>query len=428
MMGRKFREWILPVLVVLSSALTASAQDQMPEDVQDMFEVLIDDLDEDLARKFKRALKTKSTTIHFTPEQFRRFRDNPANPFDGLEDVEAHDGSGNIALKFELPSLRRRSISIRERQHSSQLAELNSVTRSAAASTVGIFDGERQVALGIIVDRNGLIITKASEIDGREDLTCRFFDGREVAASFVRSDERNDVAALTVDPAQAGSLNPIQWSQTQPLLGSFVAAPGYEGEAISFGTFSSNVRSTVFGEQAFLGVQPQTTGQGVLITDVRPGNASYEAGLRDGDVILKMGGQRIADVADLVYFIRTKRPGDKVAIEYLRSGATFSATAELAGRRLSGERAARFKIMSRLGAIPSRRADGFPAIFQHDAPLFPEQCGGPLVDLEGNLIGMNIARSGRDSSYAIPASHLQTVVEGLSRSSLALRDDDRSQN
>ncbi len=36
--------------------------------------------------------------------------------------------------------------------------------------------------------------------------------------------------------------------------------------------------------------------------------------------------------------------------------------------------------------------------------LKPTDCGGPLVDLEGRVVGFNIARSGRTESYAVPAN------------------------
>jgi serine protease Do len=299
---------------------------------------------------------------------------------------------------------------------------------SAAASTVGIFEQDKQIALGIIVDAEGLIITKASEVENRESLSCRLPGGQNAEIQLVRTDHRNDVALMAVNTNVTGQLTPVQWSDSQPLLGAFVAIPSFNGDSISIGTYSSNVRSTMFGEQAFLGVQPQTAGRGVVVSDIKPGSASYEAGLRDGDVIQRMDGKVIQDVSDLVYMIRTKQPGDNVEIEYLRGNETRKCTAKLSGRRLSGERAARFKMMSRLGAIPSRRADGFPVVFQHDAPLFPEQCGGPIVDLDGNVIGMNIARHGRAASYAIPSNHIQTLIENLGRASVAQRISDNAQN
>ena len=60
----------------------------------------------------------------------------------------------------------------------------------------------------------------------------------------------------------------------------------------------------------------------------------------------------------------------------------------------------------RQGGIPSARISGFPSVIQHDSPLLPEQRGGPLVDLEGRAIGVNIARFGvlRVSRYPRPRS------------------------
>ncbi len=404
------------------------SQAQLPQDVRDVFERLIEDLDDDLAKSFQDAVQKNSATVEFTPQQFRRFRDDPINPFDGLDGITATDGGGNIALKFELPSLRGRSFHPLERQYDGQRELLRPVVGSSAASTVGIFNSDKQLALGIVIDAQGLIISKASEVETEEKIFCRFANGRQLPAKVVRVDKRNDIVLISVDVLESGLLQPIRWSTAQPLLGSFVLSPGNDGSVMALGTYSSNVRSTVSGEQAFLGVQPQTTPRGVLISDVKPGTASYSAGLRNGDVIVRLGDQPVKDVSNLVHQIRSKRPGDRIEIEYLRGDATATTVAELAGQRLSGERAARFKMMNRLGTIPSRRADGFPSVFQHDSPLFPEQCGGPIVDLDGNVIGLNIARNGRAASYAIPSNYLQTVIEKLTADHLAKLNPDSVQN
>lgn len=117
--------------------------------------------------------------------------------------------------------------------------------------------------------------------------------------------------------------------------------------------------------------------------------------------------------------IRSHRPGDKVNISFRRDGAVTQTEATLAGRQMSGERAARFKMMNRLGAVPSRRDGDFPSVFQHDTPLFPEQCGGPIVDLDGNVVGMNIARRGRAASFAIPADLMRELVDQMLKESVA---------
>jgi S1-C subfamily serine protease len=419
-MNQVLRIAIFAAMVVLLGWPTAQAQ--LPDDVRDVFTGLLNDLDSDLAAKFQTAIANDTATVEFTPEQFRRFRADPVNPFDGLDEINAPDGGGNIALKFELPSLRERPMNPFERQHASMRENLRPVVGSAAPSVVRILNDAKQVALGIVVDRDGLILTKASEVEHEKTIVCKLPDGRSLPARIVRADTGNDIALLSVD---AKDLTPVRWTTSQPLPGSFVLTPDMNGDVLTVGTYSSPPRSTVAGEQAFLGVQPQTTPQGVMITDVKPGAASYEAGLRDGDIISKLGEETIANVADLVRVIRGKRPGDSLSIEFSRDGVKQKAKASLGTRNMSGERAARFKMMSRLGTIPSRRGDQFPNVFQHDSPLFPEQCGGPLCDLQGNVLGMNIARGGRAASYAVPANHVRTVLEQLKRDSLAARAEQK---
>jgi S1-C subfamily serine protease len=71
--------------------------------------------------------------------------------------------------------------------------------------------------------------------------------------------------------------------------------------------------------------------------------------------------------------------------------------------------------MIRLGAVPTRRLTGFSRVIQHDSPLYPEQCGGPLFNLNGEAVGVNIARFGRVESFAIPADIAQTVIAKMKR-------------
>ena len=76
-----------------------------------------------------------------------------------------------------------------------------------------------------------------------------------------------------------------------------------------------------------------------------------------------------------------------------------------------------------LGAFPSQsrhaadlmdksgRRDGFSEVLLHDADLQPEKCGGPIFDLSGNFLGMNIARNSRVRSYALPIDVLKAFVD-----------------
>jgi serine protease Do len=55
-------------------------------------------------------------------------------------------------------------------------------------------------------------------------------------------------------------------------------------------------------------------------------------------------------------------------------------------------------------------------VIQHDAVnLQPKDCGSPLIDLDGNVVAINIARAGRTETYAVPAAVVANVVEELKR-------------
>jgi serine protease Do len=61
----------------------------------------------------------------------------------------------------------------------------------------------------------------------------------------------------------------------------------------------------------------------------------------------------------------------------------------------------------------SHRRAGFPQAIQHDTVLNPEMCGGPVVDLSGKAVGVNIARAGRVETYAVPADTAKLLVREL---------------
>ena len=61
----------------------------------------------------------------------------------------------------------------------------------------------------------------------------------------------------------------------------------------------------------------------------------------------------------------------------------------------------------------SLRRESFPTVFAHDFSLRPEQCGGPVVDLSGNVVGLNIARADATRTLAIPADVLHAVIKAL---------------
>ena len=329
--------------------------------------------------------------------------------------------SAFIVLKFEKPSLRNRPVQPYERQSRSLRRQLPSSVNEVRQSTVKITDGVEQIALGTVVRADGMIVTKASELDSKNKIYCHLGASKLYEATVLSRDDVNDVALLKIP---RNDLKPVKWASKQPRNGSFVLTPNQVGEVVALGSYSVVARSTVGENQGFLGAAPQNATDGVQIAEPpEPDTAAYAAGLRKGDVIMQIDDTAVFEVQQLVYAIQQRQAGDKVSVKFKRQGLVMSATVKLAGRSLPPERAARFKMMSRLGAVPSDRKSEFPVVFQHDSPLFPEQCGGPICDLDGNVLGINIARETRASSFAIPSIHIQKVLDNLFRFDIAARDN-----
>ena len=76
-------------------------------------------------------------------------------------------------------------------------------------------------------------------------------------------------------------------------------------------------------------------------------------------------------------------------------------------------------LMNEMGGPLSERRNGFPMILQHDTVLRPSDCGGPLVDLDGKVIGINIARAGWSETYAAPAEAVLGLMYDLMSGKLA---------
>ncbi|GHD97990.1 S1C family serine protease [Streptomyces alanosinicus] len=68
---------------------------------------------------------------------------------------------------------------------------------------------------------------------------------------------------------------------------------------------------------------------GVAVVTVRSGGAADKAGLRPGDIITKLGDERISTVTSLSEALAADKPGQKTTVEYQRSGAGRTAQVTL---------------------------------------------------------------------------------------------------
>ena len=144
----------------------------------------------------------------------------------------------------------------------------------------GIVPSEGQGS-GIILDRNGLIITNNHVIDGANQVHVSLKDGRTFTGEVVGSDENTDVAVIRVNAsdlpaAELGDSEALKVGQIVLAIGNALALPG--GPTVSMGVLSAKGRPLPGSDFIF---------EGLLQTDaaVNPGNSGGPLADLDGRII-----------------------------------------------------------------------------------------------------------------------------------------------
>lgn len=307
----------------------------------------------------------------------------------------------------------------------------NASISQACQSTVRLFSGRKPVALGTIIDEAGLIISKSSELHG--ELTCQLPNHRRYPVRIIARNSDHDLALLRLEGDLPENIVPVQW-RTKPMLGvgSWLATTDLSKKPLAIGVVSVTTRR-IEHERGFLGVRLSQTSRGPEIESVIPLGAAGTAGLLAGDIVTHVDGRRVQQREAMIRQIASMHPGEPIEIRILR-GPNEEKTAVTAILGLpnlgKGFELSRFAAMNALGGNPSRRRADFPSVFQHDTVIQRNECGGPLVDTAGRVAGINIARAGRTSSYAVPADVVRGLIEiwkGKPEYSFLFKDPDRYQ-
>lgn len=144
------------------------------------------------------------------------------------------------------------SIAIREGANAARTSSAGKSARAQRASNATPADRPfRSSGSGVVIDsENGLILTNAHVIEGAEEITVAFADGREAAATRIGSDPGSDIAVIKV-LVQPLTAIPIGGSDRLE-VGDFVLAIGNPfqiGQTVTSGIVSALHRNNVGIEQ-----------------------------------------------------------------------------------------------------------------------------------------------------------------------------------
>jgi serine protease Do len=285
------------------------------------------------------------------------------------------------------------------------LAAFSPVSAAATNSIVEVnVDGDA-VALGTVVDAEGLVLTKASEIKPGK-LTCWLATGREVPAVQLGVDKDEDMALLRV---QAEGLKPVRWASGQVVIGQWAITPALAETPQAVGIISALPRRIQPG-RAFIGVRWSPELSVPRVEGLMPGLGAEEAGIKPGDVIVAVNNELVTTVMRVSEIVQAMRAGQTVHLKLERGGEPFEVNVKL---MVPGREAYSLRRNSRLAGDTSQRAEGFEQVIEHDTVLPPWLCGGPVMNLDGEAMGINIARASRVATYALPADLVQQILARL---------------
>jgi serine protease Do len=301
------------------------------------------------------------------------------------------------------------------------LAPFKAIVAKANESTVRVRGDDRDVALGTIVFADGFILTKASELRGA--LSVRLNDGTEYEAKVVGKHRDTDLALLRID---VKDLKPVRFVDSKKAVaGNWLAAAGPQTDPTSVGIVSVATRKPT-GLDAFIdnlnrgyvGIfmseeDPKDrdgNALGAKVIRLEEKGAGKKAGLLVDDIITAVDGFKVSGRESLRNALENSRPGDSVALTVLREGEEKTFKLTLTGQTSRPDRGS---IQNAMGGDLSGRRTGFPAVLQTDMVIQPKDCGGPVVDLDGNVLGINIARAGRVETWVLPSENIRPLLNDL---------------
>jgi serine protease Do len=80
-----------------------------------------------------------------------------------------------------------------------------------------------------------------------------------------------------------------------------------------------------------------SSSDGALVEEVTPGHAAEKAGVRHGDIIVSVDGQKLEDTRQLIDTISAMPPGTEVDLGVIRNGKSKDITVTLEEREIQGE-------------------------------------------------------------------------------------------
>ena len=272
-------------------------------------------------------------------------------------------------------------------------------------------DGEAApLILGTLLNSE-YVATKLSELTPHEMIDCRFHEGDPGVAEIAMTNVALDLAILKLQIPRRAATSLVSQPVVSAAEFSLVFAASEKSEPVRVGliTRRRHHEPRLNGKLGAV-LDVDETSRAVRVKEVAPNSTASVAGLSKTCLIDSINGQPVKSLDNVGELLSEHQPGDWLQFQFRiveKSSTNFA--------RLQHDPAERFErteFLDGRSGIVSERRSGFADILQHDIELAPSHCGGPLIDSEGRVIGVNIARRARESSLAIPIEVVLQLLKG----------------
>ena len=277
----------------------------------------------------------------------------------------------------------------------------------AQKATVKLLRNEKVIAHGTVIHPRGFVLSKASACIG-----ARYLLTNSGIRLPVKAKKRNEVCDLVLLEAIGGGHEwpTLHWDDKNDSTDArWAISASPELDEIRLGLFGGKARP-IGREGGVMGVVLSDDNQsekGILVLEVIPQSAADRAGLKINDRILKIDHRSVRSKQQVNHMMQKKDPGDLLLLHIIRLDEAIELRVTL------GHRSVTFDLFNRnllMSGPTSKRKDNFPRILQHDIPLHRNNMGGPVFNLEGQCVGINIARVDRVTNFALPHTVLEPIL------------------
>jgi len=249
---------------------------------------------------------------------------------------------------------------------------------------------------------HGYIVSKSSMVGNDPEIHLK---GKVIKAVVVSRNRDRDLVLLKVHGKLPEGVIP-----SRPVLlqrGQFLISTNSDtANTISIaGSLTLDLPKS--SSTGFLGASIAYKEDPLLLTFVRRNSPAAINNLKEGDELISINGVTI-DKAEK-YFTELQKywPEDTITVQLKREGTLYTKQIVLGWKPVI---AATHPAEMFPGGKSIRR-DGFTGVFAHDAVLTPNRCGGPVFDMAGNFMGINIARYSRAVTIVMPADIIYAFLK-----------------